>query len=348
MTTKLLFLGDVYSEQGLPINWLSNKLKQVFSTHDLISCNLEGPTTSNSTPASKIGPSISQPPTVLKYCISSGINLFNLANNHLMDYAEAGLRSTLKEIARTKAHYVGVGYAPLTIKLKDLTISYVSGCEHEFGVFPSIEPSIGVAWINDPEIDLNIIQAKARGHFVIVQPHAGEESPLPLPEWRSRYRHFIDLGADIVIGHHSHSPQGWERYRHKTIYYSLGNFFFKNSSISSSNSGYAVSLSISQDHHYSVKVIPVSRNHDIVDFDPKLIALFRDRSKAIVSKDYLAASNAQALSLWDHYYARYFRSSMSHNPIAMLRKKDLNYLMILHNIRIESHRMTIIRALEQL
>jgi len=36
----------------------------------------------------------------------------------------------------------------------------------------------------------------------------------------------VDAGADIIIGHHPHVPQGWERYQGKDIYYSLGNFNF--------------------------------------------------------------------------------------------------------------------------
>ena len=37
-------------------------------------------------------------------------------------------------------------------------------------------------------------------------------------------RQLIDAGADLIIGHHSHTLQPYEIYKGKYIYYSLGNF----------------------------------------------------------------------------------------------------------------------------
>ena len=36
----------------------------------------------------------------------------------------------------------------------------------------------------------------------------------------------IDLGVDLIIGHHPHVIQGMENYNGKEIYYSIGNFIF--------------------------------------------------------------------------------------------------------------------------
>ncbi len=41
------------------------------------------------------------------------------------------------------------------------------------------------------------------------------------------YRSFIDAGADLIHGHHSHVPQGWEEYKGAYIFYGLGNFCVK-------------------------------------------------------------------------------------------------------------------------
>ena len=41
-----------------------------------------------------------------------------------------------------------------------------------------------------------------------------------------RYKTFIHLGVDAVIGMHPHVPQGWELIDGKPIFYSLGNFYF--------------------------------------------------------------------------------------------------------------------------
>ena len=44
---------------------------------------------------------------------------------------------------------------------------------------------------------------------------------------------YADAGADIIMGHHPHEPQGIEIYRGKPIFYSLGNFSFGGTAIRS-------------------------------------------------------------------------------------------------------------------
>ena len=36
--------------------------------------------------------------------------------------------------------------------------------------------------------------------------------PLPSAQRRQQLQRLIDAGADLVIGHHPHVPQGWEQY----------------------------------------------------------------------------------------------------------------------------------------
>jgi poly-gamma-glutamate capsule biosynthesis protein CapA/YwtB (metallophosphatase superfamily) len=55
--------------------------------------------------------------------------------------------------------------------------------------------------------------------------HAGVENiKFPIKEWRDRYKRFCDVGVDVVIGHHPHVPQGYEKQNKSMIFYSLGNF----------------------------------------------------------------------------------------------------------------------------
>ena len=37
---------------------------------------------------------------------------------------------------------------------------------------------------------------------------------------------FVDSGANIVVGHHTHCYSGYEEYNKGLIFYSLGNFLF--------------------------------------------------------------------------------------------------------------------------
>lgn len=62
---------------------------------------------------------------------------------------------------------------------------------------------------------------------VIVNLHWGaEHTLLPLPQQRLEAHALIEAGADVIIGHHTHTLQTTETYRGKPIFYSIGNFIF--------------------------------------------------------------------------------------------------------------------------
>lgn len=44
------------------------------------------------------------------------------------------------------------------------------------------------------------------------------------PSLQEFYHALVDVGADVIHGHHSHVPQGWEEYKGRPIFYGLGNF----------------------------------------------------------------------------------------------------------------------------
>ena len=69
--------------------------------------------------------------------------------------------------------------------------------------------------------------AKEDNDLVIVIVHGGREHyQLPTPKQRERFRFYADAGADFVVGHHTHCYSGYEIYKGKPIFYSLGNFIF--------------------------------------------------------------------------------------------------------------------------
>jgi poly-gamma-glutamate synthesis protein (capsule biosynthesis protein) len=53
-----------------------------------------------------------------------------------------------------------------------------------------------------------------------------EYTDAPQPSQQQLARAAIDAGALLVLGHHPHTLQGWERYGDGLIVYSLGNFVF--------------------------------------------------------------------------------------------------------------------------
>jgi poly-gamma-glutamate synthesis protein (capsule biosynthesis protein) len=57
------------------------------------------------------------------------------------------------------------------------------------------------------------------------------------------FRALVEAGADCVVGHHPHVPQGMERWRGRPIVYSLGNFaFYQVTDLLHRKTGFCVSL----------------------------------------------------------------------------------------------------------
>lgn len=354
MRYKILFLGDIYSDKVLSPNWVSNEIHSIVSKHDVLSCNFEGPQCNiDNRKINKIGPKIKQHLSVLKTCRELGIKLFNIGNNHIFDCGSKGLSITIKKILLSGGSTSGASslsskvYVPHTIKEKKITIDFYSGCEADQGVVSSNQNKPGVAWINDPLLDISVLKSKAKKHFVIIQAHAGEEISLPLPEWRARYRHLIDLGADLIVGHHPHQPQGWEKYHGKYIYYSLGNFYFDHADIKQPSSGYMLSININcVKKSYTAKVLPVVLKNRRVTTDMSSYTNLTRLSKQITSKKYDSMINKLVDNLWEKYYSYYHNKSIIKSYFNIIHTKVINLPMILHNYKIESHRWTIIRAIE--
>ena len=161
-----------------------------------------------------------------------GFNLFQLANNHAFDWGDEGFKKT-KAVLGDAAFGAGTyeeSYKIKVVEKNGVKIGFLALSFAAYkGVFDDVlnREGLGCAYINDLKVNHIIIEAKKSVDFLFVLPHDGiEYIDIPMPETMARYRDFIDYGADGVVGTHPHCPQGWEVYKGKPIFYSLGNFLF--------------------------------------------------------------------------------------------------------------------------
>lgn len=230
---KINIVGDFYSYKINGITF-SNELQQQINIADLNVINFEGPISVNSKKAiRKSGPNIDQDADVPVFLKEHGFKLFSLANNHSMDYGGQALDATINCLNEDCIVGAGLWHEAYKIKIFEIRgkkIGFLAITQFEFGVLDDIafcENKKGAAWMGHPCIDKLIVDSKQQCDYLIVLPHAGlEYFTQPLPELRTLYLHFIDMGADAVIAGHPHVPQPWEVYNRKPIAYSLGNFFF--------------------------------------------------------------------------------------------------------------------------
>lgn len=247
---KVFVCGDVVNYQNEDGFVCAEDIEAVVKSADYAICNFEAPVAGYGTPQIKSGPHLAQSANTITGLREQGFSLLLLANNHMLDYGKEGLDATLAEAKKVGIETIGAGddensaYQPLIKKIDDITLGIINVCEAQFGVIDHFhrEQKAGYAWINNPKVDTTVIALKKECDFVIVCAHAGLENyNIPQKEWRVRYKHFCDLGADVVIGSHPHVPQGYEAHNNSLIFYSLGNFYF--------DYGYAEN---SENHSYAV------------------------------------------------------------------------------------------------
>ena len=229
---RLFFAGDFCSTPSTSKISVSEELKDLIRSCDLRTVNFEVP----------LRPDAQMPPQKRKrfyqhddapeFLHGLGFNLFSLANNHTFDWGTDGF---LKTKAALVDESFGAGtyeeaYQVKVVKVHGRKIGFMALSYAAYtGVFNDVtcHEGLGCAYINDLRVNHDIIEAKKYVDYLFIIPHDGiEYIDIPLPETIARYRDFIDYGADGVIASHPHCPQGWEDYKGKPIFYSLGNFLF--------------------------------------------------------------------------------------------------------------------------
>lgn len=157
-----------------------------------------------------------------------------LANNHIMDYGSQGFFDTLAALRSEGIAYFGAGTLeencnnPLVLQMGGLRVGifgYVCASAHPMFAQGS---SPGVLPLELPRISEDIRAAKSRGiQRVVIMLHWGmEQVHLPRPEDVKTAMAIVELGADLIVGHHSHTVQPIQMYKGKTICYGLGNCIF--------------------------------------------------------------------------------------------------------------------------
>ena len=165
-----------------------------------------------------------------------GVDLANLANNHIYDYGTDAFLDTLDILDAGGIAHAGAGKnaveaeEPFYAEIDGRTVAVVSATRAEKYILTpeADEDNPGVFRCYDMAKVLQKVQeTKEKADFVIAYIHWGTEYSETLETAQTEgARELIDAGADVVLGAHPHCLQGMEYYNGKPILYSLGNYWF--------------------------------------------------------------------------------------------------------------------------
>jgi poly-gamma-glutamate synthesis protein (capsule biosynthesis protein) len=194
--------------------------------------NLEAPLIDTPSPITKSGPVLAAHPHVVRGLKSGGIRAVNLANNHILDHGERGLKRTLEACQEVGIESFGAGpdlasASRWLIKdMRGLRIAFVGMAEREFSI--ASRDSYGANPLDT--IDFRRAAREHRNHvdYLVALVHGGAEHyPFPTPQLQKTCRFLVEEGASAVICQHSHCPGTCEFYRGAPIVYGQGNLLFE-------------------------------------------------------------------------------------------------------------------------
>lgn len=229
------FVGDQIAKYG--VNFPFVKVAPTLKKADIAFANLETPVSIRGKAAEKTFAFRSKPETLggLTY---AGIDGVSLANNHILDFGTDAMLDTLVHLDRNQIGHTGAGkdvdaaFKPYTKTVKGKSIAILGVSRVLSG--PSwyagkSKPGAASAYTSQPLLSA-IEKTSKENDYTIVYIHWNEEfKDYPEKYARVLAKQMIDSGADIILGAHSHCLMGIEYYKHKPIYYSLGNFVFNRS-----------------------------------------------------------------------------------------------------------------------
>lgn len=243
MKNGLLFCGDIMPGGVLPYQkeYISKKLQTYLDSFDIRIGTLEA----------AIGTGLSYDEIKMQgranivyarnedfYRVKEmGFNVVSLANNHVFDLGEEGLKNTIRILKENGIQYCGAGMdieeasKPAIIEYNDKTIAILAYCMYGNKYLGYVElAGKNKPGINPLDIDKvtdDIKEMKKKFNYVIVMPHWGREYHyFPITECKEMAYKMIDAGADLIVGSHAHIVQPVIKYHSKYIYFGLGNFLF--------------------------------------------------------------------------------------------------------------------------
>jgi poly-gamma-glutamate synthesis protein (capsule biosynthesis protein) len=237
LRTRLLCGGDVMlsrtvarrARQHADPAWPFREIAPFFAAADIAFANLESPF-SDRGPAPTANMVFKAEPDMIEGLTLAGIDVVSTANNHARDRSSYGLEFTLRHLAAHGIAAVGTGlteqatHAGAVVERHGTRFGFLAYTyDANNGNYRDIEPRIAVLDEVALRKDLAALPADVR----IVSMHAGfEYAPMPNRQQVRFAKAAIDAGAQVVVGHHPHVRQPWERYNGGVIFYSLGNLVF--------------------------------------------------------------------------------------------------------------------------
>ena len=215
-TTTLAFTGDIGFDHYMQNKWedeelIDPALLDILTSSDHVIANVEGPLAGEDAvrvKAAEMRLMHTIDPKAVVVLKKIHADIWNLANNHIMDVGPDGLAMTLEEAAKAGAQTIGAEMdlekAKRPVILDEAGGIGMFGVGYQRGCKPAGPDKAGcLSWSDMDSIEEVIKGIKQKCRWCVVVAHGGEEfTAIPSPYTRDRYLAYLKMGADVVVSHH--------------------------------------------------------------------------------------------------------------------------------------------------
>lgn len=265
----MFFTGDVmlqyckgiYADKGIN-GLITEYIQQEMVNADMTVINNEFPFSTRGEKAPDKQYTFRVEPSYVNALLDMGVDVASLANNHALDFGPDALLDTFTTLDDAKIPYVGAG----ATKERAEEAIFVEAGGRKVGVLSASRVIPVVEWniancqpglfctYDSTRLVQRIKEIESQCDYVVVFVHWGlEKKTYPEEYQRNLAKQYIDAGADLVVGNHSHVPQGIEYYNGVPIVYCLGNYIFNPNMMDT----YALKVVWDVEGDTNLQVIPV-------------------------------------------------------------------------------------------
>jgi hypothetical protein len=198
---------------------------------DLVVANMETPITSLKTPVDNKFYNLQSSPEIIE--LFDHRFVFSLANNHILDYGEAGLRDTIENLKSRNIRYGGAGLnldeagEPVLIHIKGRKVGIICAADTRFQAATSNSPGVFPAHYGILKECIRDVKKKV--DIVIVTIHAGMEFlSIPSPNQIKLAQLCIEENVHVLSFHHAHCISGIKRNEQSVVFFGTGKYVFPN------------------------------------------------------------------------------------------------------------------------
>jgi poly-gamma-glutamate synthesis protein (capsule biosynthesis protein) len=164
-----------------------------------------------------------------------GLDIVSVANNHVLDYRQRGLLDTVATLDGAGIEHVGGGKdiasarRPVVFEIGETRVGFLGYLENQAsyclyeGLFAS-QHRPGCAKLTRQDAAEDVRRLRSQVDVLVVSVHWGQNYSDVTDSQREYAKALLDLGVDVVVGHHPHNEQAVVVRGRSLVFYSLGNY----------------------------------------------------------------------------------------------------------------------------